>query len=406
MDNDDFSGIKSAVIGLGYVGLPLAIEFGKSLPVVGYDIDIDRILSLQSFEDKTNEIEYEQFKASSFVKFTRERAAISDCNVFVITVPTPIDKNKQPDLSPIVKASEDVAGVLKPGDTVIYESTVYPGVTEDICAPILEKGSGLVFNKDFFVGYSPERINPGDKSRRLPDIVKITSGSTQETADFVDRLYGLIIRAGTYKANTIKVAEAAKVIENTQRDLNIALVNELAMIFDLIGIDTHDVLTAAGTKWNFLPFKPGLVGGHCIGVDPYYLTHKAQEVGHFPQVILAGRKTNDSMGQFIANQVIRLLSRCGARISETKILLMGVTFKEDCPDTRNTRVFDIAYELRSYGASVDVADPIADINEVKESYSENLVTPNEGEYEAVIVAVAHKAFTDDVSWDAQRFITP
>ena len=315
-----------------------------------------------------------------------------ECNVFIVTVPTPIDAARRPDLSPLVKASEAIATVLKPGDTVVYESTVYPGCTEEVCVPILERGSGLRFNKDFFAGYSPERINPGDKQHRLPDITKVTSGSTPEVADFLDGLYGSIIRAGTHKASSIKVAEAAKVIENTQRDLNIALVNDLAILFNKLGIDTLDVLEAAGTKWNFLPFRPGLVGGHCISVDPYYLTHKAQEVGHHPQVILAGRRTNDGMGTYVADQVIKLMVRRGINPVQARVLILGLAFKENCPDLRNTRVVDIADALKGYNARVDIWDPWVDPTQAKHEYGIDLITPGEGEYDGIVIAVGHDEF--------------
>ena len=381
-----------AVVGLGYVGLPLAVELGKQFDTVGFDINEARVAELRSGRDSTLEVEPELLAEATRLAFTSELDGIKDCNVYIVTVPTPIDSAKRPDLTPLRKASEALGKVLKRGDTVIYESTVYPGCTEEVCVPILEQVSGLKFNEDFFCGYSPERINPGDKEHRVTTILKVTSGSTPEAADFVDALYRSIIVAGTHKASSIKVAEAAKVIENTQRDLNIALVNDLAMLFNKLDIDTLEVLEAAGTKWNFLPFRPGLVGGHCISVDPYYLTHKAQEVGHHPDVILAGRRTNDGMGEYVANQVIRLMVRKGINPVGSRILVMGLAFKENCPDLRNTRVVDIIEALKGYNALVDVCDPWADAEEAQLEYQLTLVSPESGSYDAVVLAVGHKEY--------------
>jgi len=389
----DVKTAKIAVVGLGYVGLPLAVAFGKTHPVVGYDINEQRIINLKQGHDNTLEVEKSELLSAKYLSFTNEPRELSACNVFIVTVPTPIDNHKRPDLHPLVAASEMLAPMLKIGDVVIYESTVYPGVTEEVCVPILVAKSGLEFNKDFFVGYSPERINPGDKQRRLTSIVKITSGSTAAVADFVDSLYASIVSAGTHKAASIRVAEAAKVIENTQRDLNIALVNELAIIFNKMQIDTEAVLNAAGTKWNFLPFRPGLVGGHCIGVDPYYLTYKAEEIGYHPQVILAGRRINDSMGQYVASQLVKAMLRRRIHIVGSRVLVLGLAFKENCPDLRNTRVVDLVSELREYGASVDVCDPRVDANEAKREYGLSLIEyPSNGQYDGIIVAVAHSEF--------------
>jgi len=383
---------RIAIIGLGYVGLPLAVEFGKHFPTTGYDIRSARIAELREGRDSTLECSPEELAASPKLAYTDQLADIAGCNVYIVTVPTPIDSAKRPDLTPLVKASEAIGRVLKKGDVVVYESTVYPGCTEEDCVPILERVSGLKFNQDFFCGYSPERINPGDKAHRLPNIKKVTSGSTPEVADFVDALYGRIITAGTHKAPSIKVAEAAKVIENTQRDLNIALVNDLAILFNKLGIDTLDVLEAAGTKWNFLPFRPGLVGGHCIGVDPYYLTHKAQQVGHHPQVILAGRRTNDGMGGYVADQVIKLMVRKGINPVGARVLVLGLAFKENCPDLRNTRVVDIIESLRAYTMHVDVFDPLVDAAEAMHEYGLELTMPSLGSYDAVLLAVSHDQF--------------
>ena len=384
-----------AVIGLGYVGLPLAVEFGKSRPVIGFDVNARRIDALRDGHDATQEVSARELVAASHLSYTTNSADLAAASIYIVTVPTPIDAHKRPDLTPLIKASETLGRVLKRGDIVIYESTVYPGATEEDCVPVLERVSGLTFNEDFFAGYSPERINPGDKQHRLPDIRKVTSGSTPDVAEEVDQLYASIITAGTYKAESIRVAEAAKVIENTQRDLNIALVNELALIFDRLGIDTLAVLEAAGTKWNFLPFRPGLVGGHCIGVDPYYLTHKAQEVGYHPEVVLAGRRINGGMGAYVATKLVREMIRQDIKIKGSRVLVMGLTFKENCPDLRNTRVVDIIDELQSYGINVDVHDSWADAAEAREEYGLDLIeTPQAGTYDGVMLAVAHDVFRD------------
>lgn len=380
---------KVALIGLGYVGLPLAVEFGKIMPTIGFDINETRIEELKNGNDRTLEVESEDLKLSSKLTFTANTDDLVSANVFIVTVPTPIDKNKRPDLTPLEKSSAMLSSVIKKGDIVIYESTVYPGATEEVCVPILEKGSGLKFNEDFYCGYSPERINPGDKVHTVTKIKKVTSGSTPEIAERVDKLYNRVITAGTYKAESLKVAEAAKVIENCQRDLNIAFVNELALIFDKLEIDTLSVLEAAGTKWNFLPFRPGLVGGHCIGVDPYYLTHKAEEIGYNPQVILSGRRINDNMGAFVANKVIKLMIQEGHTIKDSKVLVLGMTFKENCPDIRNSRVIDVIDELNEFGCAVEVYDPWADKDEVKEEYNVDLISELKNDYEAVILTVAH-----------------
>ena len=386
--------MKIAVVGLGYVGLPLAAAFSEKYEVVGFDVNAKRIEELKSGFDRTLELSSEQMKKAidNGMKFSLNLEDIRECNFFIVTVPTPIDKNKRPDLTPVVKATQSVTKVLKKGDIVVYESTVYPGVTEEICVPLLEK-SGLKFNKDFFCGYSPERINPGDKEHTVTKIKKITSGSTPEIADKVDEIYRSIITAGTHKASSIKVAEAAKVIENTQRDINIAFINELAMLFEKLHINTIDVLEAAGTKWNFLNFRPGLVGGHCIGVDPYYLTHKAQEVGYNPEMILAGRRINDDMGRYAADQVIKLMIRKGVLINKARVLVLGMTFKENCPDIRNSRVIDVVDELKDFGCKVDVTDPWADSAEVKHEYGFELVKEYDlKEYDCVVIAVAHNEF--------------
>ncbi|MFK5979959.1 MAG: Vi polysaccharide biosynthesis UDP-N-acetylglucosamine C-6 dehydrogenase TviB [Rhizobiaceae bacterium] len=383
---------KIAVIGLGYVGLPLAVEFGKLRATIGFDIIQSRIDALRDGFDATLEVEADEMRDAKNLTYTTNIDDLKKCNVYIITVPTPIDEYKRPDLTPLIKASETVGKVVNAGDVVIYESTVYPGATEDDCIPVVERVSGLAFNKDFFAGYSPERINPGDKSHRLPSIKKVTSGSTPEIAEFVDQLYKSIITAGTHLAPTIKVAEAAKVIENTQRDVNIALVNELALIFNKLDIDTRDVLEAAGTKWNFLPFRPGLVGGHCIGVDPYYLTHKAQAVGYFPEVVLAGRRINDGMGPYVANCVIREMIKKDITVKNAKVLVLGLTFKENCPDLRNTRVVDVIQELEDYGIQVDVSDPWANKEDAHAEYGIDLVTPDLADYETIIFAVAHDEF--------------
>ncbi|HZY33989.1 MAG TPA: Vi polysaccharide biosynthesis UDP-N-acetylglucosamine C-6 dehydrogenase TviB [Rhodanobacter sp.] len=384
---------KIAIIGLGYVGLPLAVEFGKRYDTVGFDINTLRIGELRAGRDHTLEVDADELATATRLRFSAALDDIRDRNVYIVTVPTPIDTAKRPDLTPLIKASESLGKVLKPGDTVVYESTVYPGCTEEVCVPILEKVSGLTYNRDFFAGYSPERINPGDKEHRVTTILKVTSGSTPEVADFVDSLYGSIITAGTHKASSLKVAEAAKVIENTQRDLNIALVNDLAMLFNKLGIDTLEVLQAAGTKWNFLPFRPGLVGGHCISVDPYYLTHKAQEVGHHPDVILAGRRTNDGMGPYIAGEVIRLMVCKGINPVGARILILGLAFKENCPDLRNTRVVDIVAALKAYNADVDVHDPWVDAEQARHEYGIIMMAqPSMANYDAVIIAVGHQQF--------------
>jgi len=386
---------KIAIIGLGYVGLPLAVAFGRQRPVVGFDISAARIADLRAGRDRTRETSAEELAEARHLSFATDPAEIADCTIYIVTVPTPIDAHKRPDLGPLRGAAETVSRVLKPGDLVIFESTVYPGATEEDCVPILERGSGLRFNVDFFCGYSPERINPGDKLHRLPDIRKVTAGSTPEAADRVDALYAQIITAGTYKAESIRVAEAAKVIENTQRDLNIALMNELAIIFGRMGIDTDAVLRAAGTKWNFLPFKPGLVGGHCIGVDPYYLTHKAEQLGYDPQIILAGRRLNDGMGAYMAGQLVKAMIKRDIAIGGARVLVLGLTFKENCPDLRNTRVIDLIRELRDYGAEVDVHDPWVDPAEAQREFGIDMVqTPAEGAYDAVVLAVAHAEFSE------------
>ena len=401
----DLMNAKLAIIGLGYVGLPLAVAFGKVRPVVGFDINPARIDELRNGRDNTREVELEQLAAATHLSFATDTAEIADCNIYIVTVPTPIDEHKRPDLRPLLAASETVGRALKPGDIVIYESTVYPGATEEDCVPVLERASGLRFNQDFFVGYSPERINPGDKEHRLETIVKVTSGSTPEVADKVDALYSEIVTAGTHKAPSIKVAEAAKVIENTQRDLNIALMNELAIIFNRLGIDTQDVLEAAGSKWNFLPFRPGLVGGHCIGVDPYYLTFKAQAVGYHPEVILAGRRINDGMGAYVAGRMVKEMIRKGIQINGARVLVMGLTFKENCPDLRNTKVVDLIRELEDYGVNVDVHDPWANPEEARSLYGIELVeAPEKGEYDGVMVAVAHREFADVQFTQAENLV--
>lgn len=383
-----------AIVGLGYVGLPLAVEFGKHFPTIGFDIDAGRIAALRTGEDRTLETSREELAAAAQLQFTIDLDDIAGCNVFIVTVPTPIDEHKRPDLTPLIRASETVGKVLKPGDLVIYESTVYPGATEEDCVPVLERLSGLAFNRDFFVGYSPERINPGDKTHRLPTIRKVTSGSTPEAAEFVDQLYARIITAGTYRAESIRVAEAAKVIENTQRDLNIALINELAIIFNRMGIDTEAVLKAAGTKWNFLPFRPGLVGGHCIGIDPYYLTHKAQAIGHHPEIILAGRRLNDGMGAYVAGQLVKSMLKRQIQVTGGRVLILGLAFKENCPDLRNSRVIDVIRELESFGVRVDVHDPWVDAKEARSEYGVDPVPlPTVPAYDGILLAVAHDEFT-------------
>ncbi|MFM2418743.1 MAG: hypothetical protein RL385_3466 [Pseudomonadota bacterium] len=399
--------LKLGVIGLGYVGLPLAAAFGTKFETVGFDINPSRIAELRHGRDHTLEVSAEEFRAAPKLKFTDTLGDLADCDVYIVTVPTPVDAAKRPDLTPLVRASESVGKVLKRGNVVVYESTVYPGATEEVCVPILERVSGLKFNVDFFCGYSPERVNPGDKQHRVTTIRKVTSGSTPETADLVDGLYGRIIIAGTHKASSIKVAEAAKVIENTQRDVNIALINELSLIFHRLGIDTLEVLEAAGTKWNFLPFRPGLVGGHCIGVDPYYLTHKAQEIGYHPEVILAGRRINDGMGPYVADQVIRLMARRRISLVGARVLVLGLSFKENCPDLRNTRVTDVVAELEKYHVKVDVHDPWVDAAEARHEYRMELaVEPAAGAYDAVILAVAHHQFVELGAAGIRRFGRP
>ncbi|MDK9557295.1 Vi polysaccharide biosynthesis UDP-N-acetylglucosamine C-6 dehydrogenase TviB [Marinobacter sp. M216] len=384
---------KIAVVGLGYVGLPLAVAFGEKRSVVGFDVNNKRIAELKDGVDFTREVSSEELGAATQLSFSCSLEDIADCSIFIVTVPTPIDEFKKPDLTPLVMASESLGKVLKRGDIVIYESTVYPGATEEVCVPVLERVSGLTFNSDFFAGYSPERINPGDKEHRVTTIIKVTSGSTPAVAQEVDALYAGIITAGTHKASSIKVAEAAKVIENTQRDLNIALMNELAKIFARLGIDTHEVLAAAGTKWNFLPFKPGLVGGHCIGVDPYYLTHKAQAIGYHPEIILAGRRVNDGMGPYVAAELVKAMIKAGHTVANARVLIMGFTFKENCPDLRNTRVIDVVEELREFGCEVDVTDCWADNAEAEHEYGITLVeAPPQRTYDAVILAVPHEAY--------------
>lgn len=386
---------RIGVVGLGYVGLPLAVEFGKRYATVGLDINAERIAELESGVDRSLEVEPAELRSATGLRYTTRPEDLRGCNVYIVTVPTPIDAYRRPDLTPLVKSSETVGRTLKPGAIVIYESTVYPGATEEVCVPILEAESGLVYNRDFFCGYSPERVNPGDKEHRVSTIRKVTSGSTPETADFVDALYRTVVTAGTHKASSIRVAEAAKVIENTQRDVNIALINELAILFYKLGLDTIEVLEAAGSKWNFLPFRPGLVGGHCIGVDPYYLTHKAQEIGYHPEIILAGRHINDHMGEYVASRVVKLMTQRRIHVAQSNILVLGLSFKENCPDIRNTRVTDIIHELQSYNARVDVYDPWANPDETLAEYGIELrSTLQAGHYDAVILAVGHHQFRD------------
>lgn len=387
--------IHIGVIGLGYVGLPLAVEFGKETKTLGFDINLHRIEELRSGKDRTLEVDSEELTSAKQLSFSSNLDDLKECNFYIVTVPTPIDEHKQPDLTPLVKASTALGKVIGKDAIVVFESTVYPGATEEVCVPIIEKESGLTFNKDFYVGYSPERINPGDKEHRLPTIKKVTSGSTPEVATFVNDVYASIITAGTFLASSIKVAEAAKVIENTQRDVNIALINELALIFNRLNIDTIEVLEAAGTKWNFLPFRPGLVGGHCIGVDPYYLTHKAQAIGYNPEMILSGRRINDGMGPYVAENVVKLMTQNKIHAVDSKILILGFTFKENCPDVRNTRVIDIVEEFANYHANVDVYDPWVDHEEAKEEYGISLISElNENSYDAIVVSVAHKEFVE------------
>jgi UDP-N-acetyl-D-galactosamine dehydrogenase len=387
--------INLAVIGLGYVGLPLAVEFGKKRTVVGFDINQPRIAALQAGHDSTLEVSDAEMAEAAQLSYTSNLDDLKNCNVFIVTVPTPIDEFKRPDLTPLIKASETIGKVLKKGDIVIYESTVYPGATEEDCVPVLERVSGLVFNQDFYAGYSPERINPGDKEHRVTNIKKVTAGSTPEIADIVDALYNEIITVGTHKAKSIRVAEAAKVIENTQRDVNIALINELALIFNKMGIDTEAVLEAAGTKWNFLPFRPGLVGGHCIGVDPYYLTHKAQSIGYHPEIILAGRRINDSMGQYVVSQLVKAMMKKRIQVQGARVLVMGLAFKENCPDLRNTRIVDIVTELKDYGVQADVFDPWVAVEEAQREYAITPISqPEAATYDAIILAVGHQQFKE------------
>ena len=389
----DINNLRIGIVGLGYVGLPLAVEFGKKYATVGFDIHEGRIAELKGGTDSTLECSSEELAEAEHLSYTSSVDGIADCNFYIVTVPTPIGDGNRPLLTPLRAASNTLSGVLKKGDIVVYESTVYPGATEEFCVPLLEAGSGLTMNTDFYIGYSPERINPGDKEHRLPTILKVTAGSTPEVADYVDDIYASIITAGTHKASSIKVAEAAKVIENTQRDVNIALVNELAMIFERVGIDTEEVLVAAGTKWNFLPFRPGLVGGHCIGIDPYYLTYKAEQLGYHPQMILAGRRINDNMALYVSTQVVKLMLKKSIQPKGARVLMLGLTFKENCPDLRNTKVVDIVRELASYGTEVDVYDPWVDVAEAKNEYGLDLITaPEEGAYDVVVVAVAHDEF--------------
>lgn len=387
--------IKVAVIGLGYVGLPLAVEFGKKVEVIGFDINIDRIAELKSGTDHTLEVSDAELAQAQNLSYSSDINELKECNFFIVTVPTPIDAHKQPDLTPLIKASQSIGSLLKKDDIVVYESTVYPGATEEVCIPVLEKTSGLKFNTDFYAGYSPERINPGDKEHRVTNILKVTAGSTPEVADFVDEVYNLIITAGTHKAPSIKVAEAAKVIENTQRDVNIALINELAVIFNKMNIDTEAVLEAAGTKWNFLPFRPGLVGGHCIGVDPYYLTHKAQAIGYNPEIILAGRRLNDSMGEYVVTQLVKTMIKKRIQVEGAKVLVLGLSFKENCPDVRNTKVIDIVHELEEYNIEVDVYDPWVDKAEAEREYNVTPISkPAMNNYDGIILAVAHNEFVE------------
>lgn len=391
----ELSNITLGIVGLGYVGLPLAVEFGKNIKTIGFDINSPRIDELKGGTDSTLEVEAELLARATMLSYTSNVDDLKKCDVYIVTVPTPVDKHKTPDLSPLVKASEMLGAVISKNDVIIYESTVYPGATEETCIPEVERVSGLTFNKDFYAGYSPERINPGDKEHRVTNILKVTSGSTEKIADFVDNLYASIITAGTHKASSIKVAEASKVIENVQRDVNIALVNEFALIFDRVGIDTEEVLKASGTKWNFLPFRPGLVGGHCIGVDPYYLTHKAQELGYNPEIIQASRRINDGMGEYIVNQMIKLMLKKRLHINNANILILGLAFKENCPDLRNTRVIDIIEELNEFGANVDVYDPWVENAEAQHEYDISLVNKLENErYDGILIAVAHSQFVE------------
>jgi len=391
----ELANAKIAVLGLGYVGLPLAVEFSKKFEVVGFDINQARVNELKGGTDSTLEVSEKELAEAKTLTYASDKTVLSSCNVFIVTVPTPIDRYKQPDLTPLIKVSEMLGSVIKKGDTIIYESTVYPGATEEDCIPVVERVSGLKFNDDFFAGYSPERINPGDKEHRVTNILKVTSGSTPQVADFVDALYKSIITAGTHKASSIRVAEAAKVIENTQRDVNIALINELSIIFNKLGIDTLEVLEAAGTKWNFLPFRPGLVGGHCIGVDPYYLTHKAQAEGYHPDMILAGRRINDGMGEYVVSQLVKQMMKKRIQVDGAKVLIMGLTFKENCPDLRNTKVIDIVNELKEYNITVDIVDPWCSSEEAQHEYGvSTMTTAEEGMYDAIVLAVGHQEFKD------------
>ncbi|TMP54713.1 Vi polysaccharide biosynthesis UDP-N-acetylglucosamine C-6 dehydrogenase TviB [Pseudoalteromonas sp. S1612] len=393
--HDSLTDLKIGIIGLGYVGLPLAVEFGKKFPVTGFDINQGRIAQLQAGHDSTLEVSDEELKQSPQLKFSYKVSDLESCNVYIVTVPTPIDEHKQPDLTPLIKASEMLGKVVKKGDIIIYESTVYPGATEEACLPVVERVSGLLFNKDFFAGYSPERINPGDKEHRVTNILKVTSGSNPEIAEKVDQLYKSVITAGTHKASSIRVAEAAKVIENTQRDVNIALINELSIIFNKLGIDTLEVLEAAGTKWNFLPFRPGLVGGHCIGVDPYYLTHKAQSVGYHPEMILAGRRLNDGMGKHVVSELVKNMLKKRIHVDGANVLIMGLTFKENCPDLRNTKVVDIVSELKEYNINVDIVDPWCSNEEAQHEYGLSLTAEHKkNNYDAIILAVGHNEFKE------------
>lgn len=402
-----FENVNIAVIGLGYVGLPLAVEFGKMYPTLGFDVNEKRIAELKAGIETTLEVDPSELKLADKLTYTADFEELHCANVYIVTVPTPIDEFKQPDMTPLLKASETLSKVIKKGDIVVFESTVYPGATEEVCVPIIERLSGLEFNSDFYVGYSPERINPGDKEHRLTTIKKVTSGSTNQVATFVDELYKSIIKAGTHKASSIKVAEAAKVIENTQRDLNIALMNELAVIFNRLGIDTEAVLEAAGTKWNFLPFRPGLVGGHCIGVDPYYLTHKAEAIGYHPQVILAGRRINDSMGPYVVGQLVKHMLKRRIQVDGAKVLILGLSFKENCPDIRNTKVVDIINELKEYNALVDIYDPWVKANEARHEYGLSPITSiDAGAYDAIVLAVAHREFKDLGSAGIRKFGKP
>ena len=389
----DINNLRVGVIGLGYVGLPLAVEFGKQYPTVGFDVKPERVAELERGVDSTLEASPEELAEAVHLSYSTDSLSLADCNFYIVTVPTPIGDGNLPHLIPLRQASETLGGLLQQGDVVVYESTVYPGATEEFCVPFIEQGSGFTMNKEFFVGYSPERINPGDKEHSLPSILKVTSGSTPEVAEFIDSVYRSIITAGTFKASSIKVAEAAKVIENTQRDVNIALVNELAMIFERVGIDTEEVLEAAGTKWNFLPFRPGLVGGHCIGVDPFYLTYKAQQLGYHPQMILAGRRINDNMASYVASQIVKKMLAKRIQPADSRVLILGLAFKENCPDVRNTKVVNIVNELGSFGASVDVCDPWVDADEAQAAYGIELVSePQQGAYDVVVIAVAHDQF--------------